>query len=115
MNQDVFIETVRPYKDNLEKLESMIVDRHRDLFTPGDFYMAFTDFKPFIPIVGQEIYLKINDGESRFRDVFHNSIHKTTISELPYIFVKDNSVRTKFITLLNDIDEIRSWEQVTAD
>nr|WP_320160781.1 HD domain-containing protein [uncultured Methanoregula sp.] len=112
MNQDIFIETVRPFKENLEKLESIIVNRHPDLFTLGDFYMAFADFKPFIPIDGQEIYLKINDGESRFRDVFHNSIHKTTTKELPYIFVKDDSVKANFTTLLRNIDEIRAWEQI---
>ena len=109
-NQDKLKEKVKQFENSLEELEQIIFEKHSTKFSKGDFFICLAKFKPFTPVAGKEIYLVIDKKEEHFHDVFNEGIYKQPISELPFIFVRNEQIKNDFINLLNNPDEITSWD-----
>ena len=73
-------------KSNLEDEIISDLSLNRD-----DLYVILAKYKPFNPMDTENIYIYIDDYNiPRFTDLFEANIHPITVSELPYIFTKEN-------------------------
>ena len=102
-HQDALISQVGRYRKEeggLAELERRIIEADGDL-SPGDFYIAVADFKPFVPVIDKAIYIVLRNKVKRFQDIFQENIYRKPHRELPYIFVRDNRVKDILLKKLN--------------
>jgi hypothetical protein len=102
-HQDALISQVGRYskeEGGLPELERRIIEADGDL-SPGDFYIAVADFKPFVPVIDKAIYIVLRNKVKRFQDIFQKNIYRKPHRELLYIFVRDNRVKDILLKKLN--------------
>lgn len=93
--RDLLTLKIKEYESELGYVEEKIAKQIKA--DPEDIIIAIADYKRYTMLEDKAIYIIINGDCKRFDIIFQNSIHKTNKNELPFIFVKDQSVKNNFL------------------
>lgn len=104
-NRDYFIKAAGQFRGEeggLEKLEERIIKASDDKLIFNEFFIATASFKPYIPDVGEHIYILIGGQRRRYDQIFTSSVYQNVFKMIPYVFVKNEESKQILLEVLNE-------------